>query len=88
MLLDVADNNHAKILPDISGEDSYHKKEFTTYKYSNRKKGDLFEAVILEGKPAYLVYYGINPENGSVSSEDTIEEESRILKAPNIEAYA
>src|SRR5712692_8601621 len=34
------------------------KREFLVYKYSNRKKGDLHEAVILGGKPAFLKYTG------------------------------
>jgi len=32
------------------------KREFLVYKYCNRKKGDLHEAVILGGKPAFLKY--------------------------------
>jgi hypothetical protein len=58
------------------------KRPYSTYKYSNKGKGDLHEAVILSGLPVFLKY-----ENGEIKTIQQIEESSRIIKPPNIEEY-
>jgi hypothetical protein len=45
------------------------KREFMAYKYSNRKKEDLHEAIILSGKPVFL-----KCENGLIKAVDRVEE--------------
>jgi len=61
-----------------------NKPEFMTYKYSNRKKWILHEAVILAGKPAFL-YYDVKTEQ--VNYADLIEEDTRIITPPYQEHY-
>jgi energy-coupling factor transporter ATP-binding protein EcfA2 len=57
-------------------------KIYTTYKYSNKGKGSLHEAVLLAGLPVFLKY-----ENGQIKSVPQIEESSRIIKPPDPEEY-
>ncbi|MFZ0224117.1 MAG: hypothetical protein WAM42_20745, partial [Candidatus Nitrosopolaris sp.] len=64
------------------GKSSKNKRNFMAYKYSNRKKGDLHEAVILSGKPAFL-----KCENGLIKEVDRIEEDIRIINPPHVENY-
>ena len=52
------------------------------YKYSNRMKRDLHEAVILSGKPAFL-----KCENGLLEVVDNVEEDIRIINPPYAENY-
>ena len=63
---------------DLSKKKGEH--EFPVYKYSNRMKGDLHEAVILGGKPVFLKY-----SNGLITSVEQIKEEARIIKPPHIQ---
>ena len=63
-----------------SGEKTKH--QYTSYKYSNRGKGTLHEAVIIAGVPVFLKY-----ENGELKTVDYIEESSRIIKPPCQEEY-
>ena len=49
---------------------------------SNKGKSELYEAVTLSGRPAFLRY-----ENGKIMSVDQIEESSRIIKPPSAEEY-
>jgi hypothetical protein len=58
------------------------KRQYSTYKYSNKGKGNLHEASLLSGLPAFLKY-----ENGEIKTIQQIEESSRIIKPPNIEEY-
>jgi hypothetical protein len=58
------------------------KRQFIAYKYSNKGKGPLYEAVILAGRPVFMKY-----ANGNIESYDTIEEDTRIFKLPNLENY-
>jgi hypothetical protein len=58
------------------------KREYTAYKYSNRGKGLLHEAVILEGVPVFLRY-----KEGQIKSSPRIEESSRNIKPPDPEEY-
>ena len=50
------------------------KRQFTAYKYSNKGKGPLSEAIILAGRPVFLKY-----TNGNIELYDTIEEASSLL---------
>jgi hypothetical protein len=61
------------------------KHESITYKYSNRGKGLLHEAVILAGKPVFLKYDSNAAE--PITSVEIIEEDARIIKPPHIENY-
>jgi hypothetical protein len=65
-----------------SGSDANKKREYAAYKYSNKGKSELHEAIILSGIPAFLTY-----KNGEIISVDQIEESARIIKPPNPEEY-
>ena len=65
--------------PNTKGKD---KRQFMVYKYSNRKKEDLHEAVTLSGKPAFL-----KCENGLIKAIDRVEQDIRILNPPHAENY-
>jgi hypothetical protein len=58
------------------------KRQYPTYKYSNKGKGDLHEAIISSGLPIFL-----KCENCEIKTIQQIEESSRIIRAPNIEEY-
>lgn len=58
------------------------KQQYTAYKYSNKGKGALHEAVILAGRPVLLKY-----EHGDIKVIDQIEEVTRIIKPPHEEHY-
>jgi hypothetical protein len=60
------------------------KREFKTYKYSENGKGDLNEAVLINGFPFFIKY---NYVTNKVEIIDKIEETSRILKPPQSEEY-
>lgn len=62
------------------------KREYLAYKYSNKKKWDLHEAVILTGSPAFL--YCENDQGCSrIGYINKIEEDTRIIKPPHEEHY-
>lgn len=58
------------------------KRELPSYKYSNKGKGPLHEAVILNGRPLFLKY-----EDSKINLIDKIEEENRIIRPPYSEEY-
>lgn len=58
------------------------KQQCIAYKYSNKGKGVLYEAVILAGRPVFLKY-----ENGGIKIITQIEEATRIIKPPSQEEY-
>jgi hypothetical protein len=58
------------------------KREFTSFKYSNRGKGDLHEAIILSGIPVFVKYVG-----DEIELVESIEENSRVIKPPEAEEY-
>ena len=60
------------------------KREFPTYKYSKRGTIPLHEAIILDGKPCYI-YHDIGIK--SFIPIVAIEEETRIIRPPNMEEY-
>ncbi|MDQ6862326.1 MAG: hypothetical protein M3044_00735 [Thermoproteota archaeon] len=74
-----------------NGKDGKEKKkrpEYLAYKYSNRKKGDLHEAIILGGKPAFLVFsYDAKNIAKTFASCEYILEETRIIIPPDLESY-
>ena len=59
-------------------------KEEIVYKYSNKGKGQLREAVIIEGKPYFLIY---SKTDGYLTIEPYIDEETRRLRPPYPEEY-
>ena len=61
---------------------SKNKREYTAYKYSNKGKGPLHEAVLIAGLPDFLSY-----ENSQIKTISQVEESSRIIKPPDPEEY-
>jgi hypothetical protein len=63
-----------------------NKKEVTVNKYSQNRKGDLFEAVLIQGKPYFMT---VSNENNMKEFRlvSKIEESTRILIPPSIEEY-
>ncbi len=71
-----------------SNDEGNHKKDFVAYKYSNKGKDTLYEAIILQGQPCFVTWYpdyGINNEN--IKLIPVIEESARIIRPPNPEEY-
>ena len=54
------------------------------FKYSNRSKSSLHEAVILDGRPVFLTY---NSENDKFNTVDSIQESNHVIKPPQPEEY-
>ena len=75
-------NGNTVCTPEPEGKNNKNKRQFMVYKYSNRKKAYLNEAVIVSGKPAFL-----KCENGSFSVVEKIEEDIRIINPPHVENY-
>ena len=63
------------------------RKEEIVYKYSNNGKGALREAVIIGGKPHFLKYLIQEDGTDSFQSPQYIQEETRRLLPPYIQAY-
>src|SRR5215831_7873678 len=68
-------------ISDAKSKDQY-KPRYTVYKYSNRGKSILREAVIVSGLPVFLQY-----DNNEFKIVENIEEASRIIRPPNPEEY-
>jgi hypothetical protein len=60
------------------------KREFTTYKYSQMGKGDLYEAVLINDFPQFITYNFIT---NKIEVVDKIEENNRIITPPQKEEY-
>lgn len=58
-----------------------NKREYAAYKYSNKGRGRLYEAVILAGQPVFLTY------DNEIKSLKQIEDPWRILRSPTVEEY-
>lgn len=56
--------------------------EHTVYKYSNRGKGSLHEAIILAGKPVFIQY---DDSSGQITIVERIQEANRIILPPHPE---
>jgi hypothetical protein len=56
----------------------------TTYKYSRRGKGELYESVMLGGIPTFLRY---DEKNDKLVPHQQIDEEYRMLRPPRLEEY-
>ena len=56
----------------------------TTYKYSKRGKGELYESVMLGGIPTFLRY---DEKNDKLVPHQQIDEEYRMLRPPRLEEY-
>lgn len=63
-------------------ESKDNKREFPAYKFSNKGKGPLHEAAILNGRPLFLKY-----EDNEVKLVEKIEEANRIIRPPYSEEY-
>jgi hypothetical protein len=66
---------------DNSGD--IEKRKLVVYKYSNRQRIPLHEAVIIEGSPCFLYF----DNEGKLKAVNEIEENTRILRPPNPEEY-
>jgi hypothetical protein len=77
-------DNHDEILEANNNEDSKQKPEFVTFKYSQMGKGDLHEAVLVNGLPFFTKY---NCDSRQLELVEKIEENSRILRPPEREEY-
>jgi hypothetical protein len=62
-------------------------KEYIVYKYSNKGKDRLREAVIMEGKPYFMAYVISDKGKDFLTSPPIIEEKTRILRPPHEEEY-
>ena len=70
-------------IKDSQNSDKNEKKiGFVTYKYSQMGKGELYEAAIVNDIPFFIMYNNITNE---VELVETIEENRRILRPPEIE---
>jgi hypothetical protein len=58
-----------------SKDNAYKTHYVVAYKYSNDKKGPLYESIILAGHPVFIKY-----ENEQVQAFEQIEEDSRIIR--------
>jgi hypothetical protein len=59
-------------------------KTIPTFKYSNKGKDSLHEAIILNGKPYFVTYDSINDK---IDTKEFIQESTRILRPHNPEEY-
>jgi hypothetical protein len=73
-------------VPKVKKDKKKEKREFLAYKYSKKKKGDLHEAVILSGRPAFL-YCENNQGNNHIGYVTAVEEDTRIIYSPYEEHY-
>lgn len=92
MICDTADNNAIKISDYVKGRLNNEKQEkeqrHMAFKYSNGGKGDLHEAIILAGKPAFLKY---DSKTDKLVVVPRLKEGIRIIVPPcqeNYPAYA
>lgn len=66
-------------------EEQKKRKEATVNKYSQNRKGNLYESILVEGEPFFI---SINNDNSDgVEAVSSIEEKTRILKPPALEEY-
>jgi len=65
-------------------DDSKQDREFVTFKYSQNGKGDLHEAVLVNGLPFFVKY---NYDSRQLELIKKIEENSRVLRPPEREEY-
>ena len=54
------------------------------FKYSNRSKSSLHEAVILDGRPVFLTY---DRKNDKIKTVESIQESNRVINPPKPEEY-
>jgi predicted ribosome-associated RNA-binding protein Tma20 len=59
------------------------KREVTVNKYSQNRKGNLYESIILDGEPCFISI----DDNDKLTFETFIEEKTRILYPPSMEEY-
>jgi hypothetical protein len=76
------DRNKQENTQKETAEEKVEKRRYSAYKYSNKGKDILHEAVIVAGLPAFLNY-----KNDEIKAVSSIEEPSRIIKPPNQEEY-
>ncbi len=82
------DNNNTSENTDTNKNNKKKIPEIAIYKYSKKGKNNLYEAIIVYGKP-YFLGIGDNSINGKYKAEirDKIEESSRILVPPQYDEY-
>jgi len=67
---------------EVIAKNSKDRKGTIVHKYSNRGKGQLREAIIMDGAPFLLRY---SEEKGFLYVEPSVDEKTRILRPPNVE---
>ena len=67
---------------DVVSNGSKGPKEEIVHKYSNKGKGQLREAIIMDGEPCLLKY---SEEKGLLYVEPYIDEKTRRLRPPHLE---
>ncbi|MGE0242602.1 MAG: hypothetical protein AB7F53_01760 [Nitrososphaeraceae archaeon] len=78
------DNSNGNWKDDDDKNNKKNKKEVTTFKYSQMCKGQLHEAVIINGLSFFLKY---DHSTNTFELVENIEENSRILRPPQREEY-
>ncbi len=68
------------------------KKEATVNKYSQNRKADLYESILIQNVPIFLNITNVNNNNDENENEEIklipeIDENTRILKPPSLEEY-
>jgi hypothetical protein len=93
LLISHLNDNHDEILEANNNEDDYNsssdedskgRQEFLTFKYSQMGKGDLHEAILVNGLPFFTKY---NYDSRQLELINKIKENSRILRPPEREEY-
>jgi hypothetical protein len=75
-LQDKVGQNHRKdSKPSYKDNNVENRPKHAAYKYSNDRKGPLYESVIVAGLPSFITY-----ENGHVKMVDYVDEPSRIIR--------
>jgi hypothetical protein len=84
MICDTVDNDAIKISDFISPKNEKQPEKHMAFKYSNGGKDDLYEAIILAGKPTFLKY---NSKTGKLVAIPRLQEGVRIIVPPRQENY-
>src|SRR3954453_60565 len=83
-------NNDDNNTTEQKNEKSKQIKEVTVNKYSQNRKGDLFESILIDNSPLFLNIDTVNRNNNVVDNIKlslSIVETSRILCPPSSEEY-
>ncbi len=77
-------NKKASTKKEKSDEKETKLKTILAFKYSNKGKDTLHEAIFLNGKPCYVTYNAINDK---IEIKEDIQESTRIIRPPSQEEY-